>query len=192
VCCGIAWRALHRPQQVQRAHCFRAGRLCCLHATVHHCSQSCSQSCTPLSHQPHQAPQVPPAGLACPRHPPPHTHPPARPVTPLPACPQHLPQPPSHRRTSAPAPPQGTLQSSLDKLVAAASELISEGKVDEAVGVLQQGVDIISPAFPDSPELGELHNQAALLQFFQVGAGRVLVGVAGAVLQGGCCPAGGR
>jgi hypothetical protein len=42
--------------------------------------------------------------------------------------------------------------------------------VDEAVAVLQQGVDIIAPAFPDSPELGELHNQSALLQFFQVRA----------------------
>lgn len=61
----------------------------------------------------------------------------------------------------------------MDQLVNAAVELVEEGKLPQAVDVLKQGVDIIQAVFPDSPEVGELHNQAALLLFLQVTVGRV-------------------
>ncbi|KIZ05243.1 hypothetical protein MNEG_2709 [Monoraphidium neglectum] len=53
----------------------------------------------------------------------------------------------------------------MDKLVDAAVELVEAGKLGQAVQVLQQGIDVLGAAYPGSPELGELHNQAALLLF---------------------------
>ncbi|KAI8464475.1 MAG: hypothetical protein J3K34DRAFT_115370 [Monoraphidium minutum] len=58
-----------------------------------------------------------------------------------------------------------SLQASMDKLVDAAVELVEGGKLAQAVEVLQQGIDVLGAAYPGSPELGELHNQAALLLF---------------------------
>lgn len=60
-----------------------------------------------------------------------------------------------------------TLQDSLDKLVNAAVELVEKDNLPAAVDVLTQGIDIIGSAFPDSPELGELHNQCAVLRLAQ-------------------------
>ncbi|KAF8071356.1 hypothetical protein HT031_001440 [Scenedesmus sp. PABB004] len=59
-----------------------------------------------------------------------------------------------------------TLQASMDKLVDTAVALVEEGKLQQAVQVLQQGIELLTSAFPGSPELGELHNQAALLLLF--------------------------
>ncbi|GBF99814.1 hypothetical protein Rsub_12567 [Raphidocelis subcapitata] len=58
-----------------------------------------------------------------------------------------------------------SLQSSMDKLVDAAVGLVEAGKLGQAVEVLQQGIQALGAAFPGSPELGELHNQVALLLF---------------------------
>jgi hypothetical protein len=44
----------------------------------------------------------------------------------------------------------GTLQTSMDKLVDAAVELVEAGKVLEAVQVLQQGIEVLTPAFPSA------------------------------------------
>lgn len=69
--------------------------------------------------------------------------------------------------SSLPNPSQSALQRSLDQLVDTAAGLVEQGKVNEAVEVLERGIDIVASTFPNSPELSELHNQAALLLFFQ-------------------------
>eukprot|EP00879_Flechtneria_rotunda_P012659 GHRR01013218.1.p1 GENE.GHRR01013218.1~~GHRR01013218.1.p1 ORF type:complete len:256 (+),score=100.76 GHRR01013218.1:184-951(+) len=62
--------------------------------------------------------------------------------------------------------PSNTLQASMEKLVDSAVSLVEEGRLQQAVDVLQQGITLLQNAFPDSPELSELHNQAALLLLF--------------------------
>lgn len=59
------------------------------------------------------------------------------------------------------------LQETLDKLVDSAVELVEAGRLAQAVEVLVRGTDVLREAYPGSAELGELHNQAALLLFFQ-------------------------
>lgn len=53
----------------------------------------------------------------------------------------------------------------MDHLVDAAVELVEKGELSRAVEVLQQGIGVLGAAYPGSPEVGELHNQAALLLF---------------------------
>lgn len=54
----------------------------------------------------------------------------------------------------------------MDKLVDSAVSLVEEGRLQQAVEVLQQGITLLSSTYPGSPELSELHNQAALLLLF--------------------------
>jgi len=56
-----------------------------------------------------------------------------------------------------------SLGEALTKLVDAAVELVEKGDTQGAIGVLKEGIDTFSPQFPDSPEVGELHNQVAVL-----------------------------
>lgn len=46
--------------------------------------------------------------------------------------------------------------------VDAAVEMLQEGKAEEAVSLLKEGIAAFEPNFPDSPEIGELHNQVEL------------------------------
>eukprot|EP00198_Chlamydomonas_reinhardtii_P006919 XP_001696255.1 predicted protein [Chlamydomonas reinhardtii] len=60
-----------------------------------------------------------------------------------------------------------SLGEALNTLVDAAIEKVEAGDMDEAVSLLKEGLNTFEPMFPNSPELGELHNQAALLLLFQ-------------------------
>ncbi|GLC43683.1 hypothetical protein PLESTM_001504200 [Pleodorina starrii] len=60
-----------------------------------------------------------------------------------------------------------SLGEALNQLVDAAVEKVEAGQLDEAVSLLKDGLSTFEPVFPNSPELGELHNQAALLLLFQ-------------------------
>ncbi|GFR43261.1 hypothetical protein Agub_g4322 [Astrephomene gubernaculifera] len=60
-----------------------------------------------------------------------------------------------------------SLGEALNRLVDAAIEKVEVGQMDEAVSLLKEGLNTFEPMFPNSPELGELHNQAALLLLFQ-------------------------
>ncbi|GIL85559.1 hypothetical protein Vretimale_13336 [Volvox reticuliferus] len=60
-----------------------------------------------------------------------------------------------------------SLGEALNQLVDAAIEKVEAGQMEEAVSLLKDGLSTFEPVFPNSPELGELHNQAALLLLFQ-------------------------
>ncbi|GIL62310.1 hypothetical protein Vafri_16586 [Volvox africanus] len=72
---------------------------------------------------------------------------------------------------SGSGPPAGetriSLGEALNQLVDAAIEKVEAGQMEEAVSLLKDGLNTFEPVFPNSPELGELHNQAALLLLFQ-------------------------
>ncbi|KAG2438610.1 hypothetical protein HXX76_005159 [Chlamydomonas incerta] len=60
-----------------------------------------------------------------------------------------------------------SLGEALNTLVDAAIEKVEAGDMGEAVSLLKEGLNTFEPVFPNSPELGELHNQTALLLLFQ-------------------------
>ncbi|KXZ48174.1 hypothetical protein GPECTOR_30g270 [Gonium pectorale] len=68
---------------------------------------------------------------------------------------------------SGPGEARMSLGEALNRLVDAAIEKVESGSLDEAVSLLKEGLTTFEPLFPNSPELGELHNQAALLLLFQ-------------------------
>jgi hypothetical protein len=51
--------------------------------------------------------------------------------------------------------------------VSRAVSKVEEGDLDAAILILQEGIKEFGPRFPDSPEVGELHNQVALLLFMK-------------------------
>ena len=59
------------------------------------------------------------------------------------------------------------LRSSMDALVDAAVEAVERGEPGRAVEVLEQGLKVLGSEHGEAPELGELHNQAALLLLLQ-------------------------
>eukprot|EP00877_Chromochloris_zofingiensis_P000651 jgi/Chrzof1/10587/Cz05g04140.t1 len=59
-----------------------------------------------------------------------------------------------------------SLQPIMDKLVDAAVVLVEEGHMKQAIDVLKNGIAVMEEVNKDIPELGELHNQVALLLLF--------------------------
>ncbi|MEW5308118.1 MAG: hypothetical protein WDW38_000100 [Sanguina aurantia] len=59
-----------------------------------------------------------------------------------------------------------SLQDALNKIVDVAVEKVEADDIAGAVEVLQDGINTFEPVFPHSAEVGELHNQAALLLLF--------------------------
>ncbi|KAG1667519.1 hypothetical protein FOA52_013709 [Chlamydomonas sp. UWO 241] len=60
-----------------------------------------------------------------------------------------------------------SLQEAVMSLADVAVSKVEEGDLDAAIGVLSEGIKEFGPRFPDSPEVGELHNQVALLLFMK-------------------------
>ncbi|KAG2502169.1 hypothetical protein HYH03_000656 [Edaphochlamys debaryana] len=60
-----------------------------------------------------------------------------------------------------------SLGEALNRLVDAAVEKVEAGDMGEAISLLKEGLATFEPMFPNSPELGELHNQVSLLLLFQ-------------------------
>ncbi|GAX75297.1 hypothetical protein CEUSTIGMA_g2742.t1 [Chlamydomonas eustigma] len=60
-----------------------------------------------------------------------------------------------------------TLREAVLRLADASVAKVEEGDMDGAVAILKEGISGLGPKFPDSPEVGELHNQAGLLLYMQ-------------------------